>query len=621
MELPKTDNKKEWALYYASLGLAVAPLKPLEKKYFATTHGFNDASKDPEQIKKWWSENPNYNIAIKTGTTSNVLVVDKDEKGKNGLAIYKKWCQDNGVNPPITWKAISPSGGEHEYWYTKEAFSSPLELLGCIDIRADGACIVAPPSVTRNGKYTWTECNPTNYPMNALPKELAFFARHPGKTKTINIADMNKPQNTDPDKSQEHKPICKTIQEGGRTGYFTTAIGKLVKDDYFSDEMIKAMVQTLNDKFTDRPLSENQLNKEVFPLLDRSYINNKGNPGPAADTLLSKLKRLSAYERKEVEWLIPGYIPKGCITLLCSDGGIGKGGVWTGIAAAISKGEVPEFLDIPFKPLNLENNLVIYASSEDSTEHVIKGRILNNGGCEDNIIPIPLNEDEFRDLTFDSATLETVISSLRPAIVIFDPIQSFIDKAVRMNERNAMRQTLNPLLKMGEKYGTSFLLVVHCNKGRGNYGRNRVSDSSDIWDIARSVLMCGFTENRSIRYLSHEKTNYGDLADTVLFSFEDGKIVNKGKSQKRDREFQSEMQFVKTSPAKDEAADFILDYLRNGPSPVKDLDEAAKAAGLSNYSLRTAKKELKENNEIKFQYKSEGPGKQVCTISLYNDNK
>lgn len=343
---------------------------------------------------------------------------------------------------------------------------------------------------------------------------------------------------------------------------------------------------------------------------------------PNKNAIISKLRRLSTYEQKEIEWLIPGYIPKGCITLLCSDGGVGKGGVWTGIAAGISNGKIPEFFGIPFDDLlGADNKLVVYASTEDSTEHVIKGRIINNGGCDDNIINIPLEEKEFEDLTFDSKVLETIISEVRPAICIFDPIQSFVGKDVHMSERNAMRKTLEPLLPLGEKYGTSFLIVVHCNKGRGNYGNKRVADSADIWDIARSVLMCGFTENKQIRYMSHEKCNYGDLSDTILFSFENGRIVNKGHTEKRDREFQTEMQFVRATPAKDEAEDFILETLKHGPMIVNTLNENAAAAGISNYSLRTAKESLKKDGRIKIYTRSEGPGRTKQYISLCNDTR
>lgn len=339
---------------------------------------------------------------------------------------------------------------------------------------------------------------------------------------------------------------------------------------------------------------------------------------------LSKLRKTDKLERKEVDWLIPGYIPKGAISVLCAEGGTGKGGIWSALAAAVSRNEVPDFLGIPFKgDLGLKNPLVMYASSEDSSEHVIVGRLEDNGANRANIIEIPLDEEEFENLTFDSEILEGVIANIRPALVIFDPIQSFIDKTVRMGERNGMRQALTPLMNMGQKYGTAFLLIVHANKGKGNYGRRRVSDSSDIWDIARSVLMLGMTETQGIRYMSHEKCNYGDLSDTVLFTFENGKVVNKGRTTKRDRDYQAEVLYEKAAPAKDEAVDFIEDYLKDGqPHPVKELEEAAKGAGISKYAIRKAKEQLKEEQIIKFKSETEGNSKGVVwTVFLVNDTK
>ena len=45
------------------------------------THGFKDASVDPEQIRAWWAERPDANIGIRTGKGSAV-VVDVDRHGK-----------------------------------------------------------------------------------------------------------------------------------------------------------------------------------------------------------------------------------------------------------------------------------------------------------------------------------------------------------------------------------------------------------------------------------------------------------------------------------------------------------------------------------------------------------
>lgn len=80
-----------------------------------------------------------------------------------------------------------------------------------------------------------------------------------------------------------------------------------------------------------------------------------------------------------------------------------------------------------------------------------------------------------------------------------------------------MRNCLNPLIGLGEEYGTTFLIVVHTNKRQGVYGRNRIADSADVWDIARSVLITGAAKD-NMRYLSHEKSNYGEPGRTVLYT-------------------------------------------------------------------------------------------------------
>ncbi|MFR5991320.1 MAG: hypothetical protein ACLUGP_13515 [Faecalibacterium prausnitzii] len=48
---------------------------------------------------------------------------------------------------------------------------------------------------------------------------------------------------------------------------------------------------------------------------------------------------------------------------------------------------------------------------------------------------------------------------------------------------------------------------MHTNKRANVSGRARLADSSDIWDIARSVLMMGRDKNSEKLYLSHEKSS------------------------------------------------------------------------------------------------------------------
>ena len=99
-----------------------------------------------------------------------------------------------------------------------------------------------------------------------------------------------------------------------------------------------------------------------------------------------------------------------------------------------------------------------------------------------------------------------------------------------MNVKNAVRKCIAPLVELGEKYGTAFLIVVHTDNQRPIPGRKKISNSADIWNIGRSVLRVGKAEEKDINYILHEKSNYGQLCKTVLYRVEDEKIVFEGYS-------------------------------------------------------------------------------------------
>ncbi|WKY46533.1 AAA family ATPase [Eubacteriaceae bacterium ES3] len=316
-------------------------------------------------------------------------------------------------------------------------------------------------------------------------------------------------------------------------------------------------------------------------------------------------------EEKEPDWLIKGYMPKYQITTMAGDGGSGKTTVWCALAAAVSSGKKPFLLaGDPLLPLFTgEPQTVAFFSAEDSFEHTLKRRLRKNGANLDNIFSIDIADDNFKDIKFNSPFLQAVIEKYRPALVIFDPIQAFIPPELRMAERNAMRSCLAPLVGYGEKYGTTFLIIVHSNKQGSVWGRKRIADSADIWDISRSVIMAGETQEKPVRYLSHEKSNYSMTSNTVLYTIDDEVVTFQSYTEKKDRDFITAETQTRAAPDRDSAKDFILDYLEDGEKEVKELDSMAGAMSISKKTMERAKADLKKLGLIKYRTESLGDKK------------
>lgn len=264
------------------------------------------------------------------------------------------------------------------------------------------------------------------------------------------------------------------------------------------------------------------------------------------NSMLSLFRPVSNFQEMKAEWLVPYLIPAGQITVFASAGGIGKTTVMCQLAAAISSGTAC-VLD-QSDQVKRAPGKVLFLTTEDSISKKLKSKFRRMAADQENIIaPDPsLDKDGLlRGLKFGTPALADAIRSIRPALCIFDPIQGYVPADVNMGSRNAMRDCLAPLAALGEETGCAFIVVCHSNKRRSVSGRDRISDSSDIWDIARSVLMAGFTQDEGVRYISNDKNNYSALQDTILFKIDGGMPVKLGTTVKRDADFVLEALYAK----------------------------------------------------------------------------
>ena len=605
---------KEAALNYAKLGYAVFPLKPKAKEP-ATTHGFYEASTDAGTIEAWWVKNPDYNIGIACGNGLAVIDIDQHpEGGKFGLETLRSWEKVHGDLLP-TWTVLTGSGGLH-YWYKTDLnFKNTVEVLPGIDIRSKGAYVVAPPSIHPNGtEYEWEACGD--------PKDVAMAELAGSALELANLAEEKKKK----DYSESAYKQYDVIGKGRRQDALMSLIGSL-KNLNMTDEAIKNAVRLENEAKCDPPMTEQELQKEIFPFLRRKIEANRDYADTVAPVQVLytdddlELPTLDQIPQEKAEWLEPGYIPAKSITILCGTGGVGKTTLWCSLAAAVSRGE-QTFLTAG-SDINLgkyrTNSTVMFFSAEDSVSVVLVDRLQKAGAVMENIRCMDVSDERFRDIKLSSVKMEKLIEKYRPALCIFDPIQAFIDKRVKMSDRNAMRQEVEPLIKLGQKYGTTFLIVMHTNKQKNVWGRQRMADSADIWDVARSVLMVGETSQEGFGYVSQEKNSYARQAQTIIFKNEGGVVTRYAATNKKDRDFVLEASRSERSSGSDdlqEVCNLILSELADheGKVGVTDLTEELKALDYSANVIKNAKQELKKANKISIRKEGMGGKNYICKV-------
>lgn len=336
----------------------------------------------------------------------------------------------------------------------------------------------------------------------------------------------------------------------------------------------------------------------------------------AEDPLLALFKTLEDFPEEEAEWLIPGWIPAGQISVIAADGGIGKTTLWCHIIAALSNGSTC-ILDPP--GFTRESMRITFLTTEDSVRKKLRKKLRLAGADMKNIITPDFAGDRsglLHKLKFGSQEMDKVLRHFHPALCIFDPVQGFTPPKVNMGSRNEMRDCMAPLIAIGEDINTTALIVCHTNKRKGAYGRDRIADSADIWDIARSVLMAGFTEDQGVRYLSNEKNNYAPLQETILFSIDSDEQVHKeGTSWRRDREYVLGAEHSKSSPMREDCKAFLMKVIQEagGAMPTADLEGKAKLAGYSFTAVRKAKQDLKKDGVVKY-FQTGSPKEKVWNI-------
>jgi putative DNA primase/helicase len=324
---------------------------------------------------------------------------------------------------------------------------------------------------------------------------------------------------------------------------------------------------------------------------------------------------LSEVEVEEFRWLWHGRVALGKITAADGDPGLGKSLATIDLAARVSMGHsMPDGspgLDAPAG--------VILICGEDGLADTVKPRLLAAGASPEalariravNLVP-ELHADgtiseRLISLLADLPALEATIIAIGARLLVIDPITAYLGSGQDMYKDSDIRRVLTPLALMAERAGVAVILVRHLNKSTSTPALHRGLGGVGFIGVARLGLL--FAPNPDVEgevLVSRHKGNIGAPPPTLAY-----RIVQVGEAENMpriswlgERETSAEAALaaqtgagadVEMRSATDEATEWLIAYLANGPRPAKEITDAARAdriIGTSDKPLRKARERL-----------------------------
>jgi len=272
----KVRNRKlKSALRAARLGLNVLPLHWVKRgrctcgkpacsspgKHPRTPRGVYDATTDNGQIRRWWSDYPDANIGIATGSTSGVFAIDIDRR-HGGFETLKKFQKKYGRLPtgPVS---RTGGGGLHFFFACPDVpIRNKVGVLPGIDVRGEGGLVVGPGSVHPSGKrYLWKfgkSPRKVDFPQCPAPL-LELISGLPYK---------------------DRQSVKGMITEGNRHSTFVSLAG-VMRSRGVSGEAIEAALLEDNQQRCEPPLPEDEvcnIARSVSRYAPDGSGNCRGNP-------------------------------------------------------------------------------------------------------------------------------------------------------------------------------------------------------------------------------------------------------------------------------------------------------------------------------------------------------
>ncbi len=303
---------------------------------------------------------------------------------------------------------------------------------------------------------------------------------------------------------------------------------------------------------------------------------------------------------KPVEWLARHRVPRGNVTVMVGDEGIGKSLYWVWLVVALTTGQGCPRAGIPVgKPRH-----VLLFLAENGWQDMDRPRLEVAGANLDYVHVIATHEDGTGAGTFTGHTQRLIEDMpIKPALIVADPWLDTVPGSFNVKDGQHAKQAIRPWRELAVKHNAGVLLVAHTNRMSSASPRDKYGATAELRKTARMTLYAQQDDETGYLTVGPEKSNLvppGMKADQFQFhaSTPDGFTDSVpflgyvGQAEHTAAELIEEKFAAEKSagsPETVEAKDVILGYLRdhNGTAPARDVQEFWESQGMPRPSWKT----------------------------------
>lgn len=233
------------------------------------------------------------------------------------------------------------------------------------------------------------------------------------------------------------------------------------------------------------------------------------------------LIQLSEVKPEKVEWLWPGYLPKGKLVTLDGDPGLGKSTLALSLAAPVTTaGEWPDGTRCEHP------GAVLLLSAEDGLADTVRPRLDASGADVRRVhaiegVPV-IDEDgnrALRPLTLgDVLSLRDAIVTTGATLLIVDVLMAYLPSGSDAHKDQDVRAVLGRLTRLADETGCTIVLIRHLNKSSGRDPLYRGGGSIGIVGAGRlALLVAADPDDEGRRVLAGMKSNLGPLPEALAY--------------------------------------------------------------------------------------------------------